>query len=121
MELEGTCRTAGCKEQHRHPITGVPPDYHWVRNGGEKCPRWRGSAYRKPGADSREWFYRTAEVATACGVTQSTVRTWFKKGLLKNSGQDGGYYLVKGCDLEAFLRARRTPYPAPAHLLQRKG
>jgi hypothetical protein len=121
VELEGPCRTAGCKEQHRHPITGALPDYHWVRNDGIPQPRWIRQSFRRPGSDHREWFYKTDEVARSCNVSQETVRTWIRSGRLRSYPANtdpgaqgaGARYYVKGCDLEAFLRTRGQAYPRP--------
>lgn len=116
MELEGPCRTAGCREQHRHPVTGALPDYHWVRDNGVPLPRWIRKSWRKPGSDPKEWYYRTDEVARACGVAVETVRVWIRSGRLRAGAPPGQRrpLFVKGCDLEAFVRSRGEAYPMPS-------
>lgn len=114
MPYLGTCLYAHCKVQHLHPITGAPPDYHWTNNAGEQLPRWTAAGYRRYGNDPKQWWYRVDEVARTCGVQPDAVRFWIKRGdLPAKKTPGGGLYLIKGADLDDFLRTTKRGYPAP--------
>ena len=114
--LEGTCRFAGCREQHRHKVTGVPPDYHWRTLDGTVLPRWSEPSYRRRAEDPRDWWYQINEIAKATGLHRDTVAAWIRAGHLPAFRAPGGKtWLVKGRDLDEFLRAtnRVVPQSAP--------
>lgn len=112
--LEGSCRFAGCKVQHLHPITGVPPDKHWQLPSGELRPQWTEPSFRRRGNDPRDWWYRLEEIARTTGVCWQTVRRWIAVGGLKATRAPGGrVWLVKGRDLDEFLRTTDRVYPKP--------
>lgn len=112
-ELEGTCRTAGCTEQHRHPITGATPDYHFVV-GIHRKPVYTDPSYRQRSKNHLEWWYRAKDVALACDVRPPQVVRWIKAGRLRatravNAGSSR--WLIRGSDLEEFLRSSGRAYP----------
>lgn len=112
-ELEGTCRTAGCTEQHRHPITGATPDYHFVV-GVTRKPVYKEPACLRRGKNHLEWWYRVADVARACDVLPEQVKRWIRAGRLKASRavpSGSSRWLVRGRDLEEFLRSTGRAYP----------
>lgn len=111
-DLQGSCRWAGCTEQHLHPVTGVPPDYHFVV-GCTKKPVWSEPSYRRRARDRRDWWYRVEEVAAACTVAPGTVRGWIKSGQLKafRPSTPPSPWLIRGRDLEDFVRSRGEAYP----------
>ncbi len=121
--LEGSCRWAGCTEQHRHPVTGAPPDYHYVI-GITKEPRWREPSYRRRSKDPRQWWYRVREIAAALHVNVQTVQRYIRDGHLKATQAPAGVaaaaakgrhsrspWLIHGQDFEEFLRNQRKSYP----------
>lgn len=112
--LEGTCQFAGCQVQHLHPVTGVPPDYHWRASDGTPLPRWREPSFRRRAIDPKDWWYRLGEIARTTGVSTQTVRRWIHVCGLKASRAPGGrILLVKGHDLDEFLRGTKRVYPKP--------
>jgi hypothetical protein len=108
---DGHCKWTHCGEQHLHPITGQPPDYHFLRNGIHE-PRWKNPY--KHGTDPMLWWYRPTEIARTCGVSMSTVRQWLSAGKLKYSQPSGPgrnhVILVQGKDLEDFLKVAGRAY-----------
>ena len=75
-------------------------------------PRWHEPAYRRRGHDPQEWWYRLDEIARTTGVCWRTVRRWIEKGGLKATRAPGGrLWLVKGRDLDEFLRHTDRVYP----------
>lgn len=106
--LVGDCRFWQCKEQHLHPVTGDPPSYHFVDGEGVPQPRWPDALRR--GADPLDWWYRLGEVAKTCGVHINTVRRWVRERGLKATRPGGGVWLVRGRDLDAWLRSNERGY-----------
>lgn len=100
--------------QHLHPVTSVPPDYHYIGPGSEKLPRWSDPSYRRRANDPRDWWYRLEEIARTTGVCWQTVRRWIDRGGLRATRVPGGrVWLVKGRDLDEFLRTSDRVYPKP--------
>lgn len=110
--LEGTCRFAGCKVQHLHKVTGVPPDYHWKANDGTPLPRWEEPSYRRRGHDPSLWYYRIGEIAEITGCCWNTIRRWIGDGHLPcfRAPGKGRVMLVLGKDLDTFLRSTNRVY-----------
>lgn len=79
-ELIGDCRLVPCKEQHLHPKTGEPPDYHWRAADGTYEPRWRR---KKPMLAPTEVLYSTKEATQILGCCEATIRNMMKDGRLK--------------------------------------
>jgi excisionase family DNA binding protein len=79
--LMGDCRLVPCEHQHLHPITGLPPDYHYRLPDGTYEPRWKN---KKKRIDPLAMWLSPKEAAVVIGVTKETVREWIKKGKLKS-------------------------------------
>lgn len=95
-------------------MTGVPPDYHWRASDGTPLPRWAEPSFRRRALDPRDWWYRIGEIARTCGVSTQTVRVWIhERGLSATRAPGGRIWLVKGYDLDEFLRASKRVYPKP--------
>jgi len=119
--LVGTCATAGCKEQHLHPITGDPPDWHFVV-GVTIEPRWRPNVYKRAPKPGDRW-YRPREIAAiAGGVDVETVRRWVRDHGLPASKRPGGRSLfIRGRDLEAWLQKQSRIAVLPTQQPKREG
>lgn len=98
--------------QHLHPVTGAPPDYHWTHNSGKQLPRWTAPNYRRYGNDPKQWWFRVDEVARTMGVVPGTIRFWIHRGELPAHRVPGGrLFLIKGADLDEFLRTSKRGFP----------
>lgn len=111
--LNSACRLAGCSENHLHPITGDPPDYHWHHTNGKAYPRWRDPYKGKP--DPKDWYYRVAEIAEIARVTEWTVRRWIKEcGLPARKAPGGRTIFIIGREFEGWLQKNERIALAPA-------
>ncbi len=95
------CAMDGCPEEHRHPITGEPPDYHWKGRGRHE-PRWRNPYKRAP--DKQDWWYTASEIAKVLHLTVKTVRAMVSRGALGAVRTQGGHIRIKMRDFEAWYR-----------------
>lgn len=114
LEVPEICRRDGCGGAHYDPVTGSPPDYHFltVDQQGNRTlhPRWR-NRWRK-GEDRANWWYAMGELAVILGVHPQTIRQWLKEGRhgVKLKGtRITGQWRVRGADLEEFMRATNGP------------
>lgn len=100
------CRFDRCGEDHRHPITGAPPDYHYTFASGVMAPRWRNPF--KNAADKSDWLYSTKELALMCGVCLRTVQRWiWHRGLpVHRAPGIRTRYMVKAKDFERWLKGQ---------------
>ena len=99
------CALAGCKVAHFHPITGAPPDYHFILPGGEKAPRWWNPYKGAP--DPKDWWYSPQELAKVAGCSDSTITAACKRGDLPHGRiSPGGPRRIKLRDFEAWYRAQ---------------
>lgn len=112
----GSCATAGCKTQHLHPVTGEPPDYHFIIGGPyEPRPRWKNPYKGLP--NPKDWWYSIAEVAKMIGRHPTTVREYVRQGLLqayKPTRTKGGHWYIRGTAVDAFIRSQGSVAPLPA-------
>lgn len=91
-------------ERPLHPITGVPADYYWQTNDGQRHPRWRNPFLRGPSLD-RTW-YSVAEISEMTGVHRATVTRWLTTGKLQGNRvmHDGASpWFVRGDHFMAFM------------------
>ena len=108
-KLEGTCATSGCKEQHRHPVTGATPDYHWMGRGVPE-PRW----YDPLKADPNDLWYTPTEVASVLGVHPKTVSRWIKSSGLPASRPGSRRIYIRARELTDWLKNQRRIAVVPA-------
>jgi len=103
------CALQCCKKQHRHPLTGAEPDYHY-RIGAVWEPRWKNPMKR--GEDTRSWWYTTVEIAARLGCRRETVVNFIKRGELRASqvGEPSAsgrhQYYVNGGDFDDWMRGQ---------------
>jgi excisionase family DNA binding protein len=110
------CERDKCGGSHWHPITGAPPDSHylsmrWQGDGTwSYCsePRWH--QVWKRGA-KENWYYNPSEVARELGVQRQTVARWIKAGKIAAVTMPSGRHMIKAVDVTRFLRVTTKVAP----------